>query len=255
MKHIPNPLRPSPHLYEPSSHSSQSCRFFQVWLPSRLPYRANHPIYFGVAKFYLSPRVGHVRLLGRSAETLPLSLPDLWSRADADGKLLPAWARLGPLSASHSLRNSSHRRLPRFFARGRSPKWGGEAVSRLDGRGISRFDRASHSRHALASCTRHDLPDPVPRIAYPLRPFLAILRHAGSDAPLIGGLSPPGRRMRGLLAKVRAPIWCITRGDSNPTCLTDTFASISSGWPRQSFRICPEITLRSLAAGFRPARV
>src|SRR5438552_16694705 len=25
--------------------------------------------------------------------------------------------------------------------------------------------------------------------------------------------------MRGLLAKVRAPIWCITRGDSNPTCL------------------------------------
>jgi len=29
------------------NHSSQSCRFFQVWLPSRLPGRADHPIYFG----------------------------------------------------------------------------------------------------------------------------------------------------------------------------------------------------------------
>ncbi len=36
------------------NHSSQSCRFFQVWPPCRLPYRADHPIYFGLAKFYLS---------------------------------------------------------------------------------------------------------------------------------------------------------------------------------------------------------
>ena len=35
-------------------HSSQSCRFFQVWPPSKLPYQADHPIYFGLAKFYLS---------------------------------------------------------------------------------------------------------------------------------------------------------------------------------------------------------
>src|SRR5690349_20524592 len=39
-------------------------------------------------------------------------LPDLWSRADAAGKLLPAWARLGPLSTSGSSRIRSHRRLP-----------------------------------------------------------------------------------------------------------------------------------------------
>ena len=31
--------------------SSQSRRFFQVWLPSRLPCRADHPIYFGLANF------------------------------------------------------------------------------------------------------------------------------------------------------------------------------------------------------------
>ena len=36
------------------NHSSQSCRFFQVWRPSRLPCQADHPIYFGLAKFYLS---------------------------------------------------------------------------------------------------------------------------------------------------------------------------------------------------------
>jgi len=31
--------------------SSQSRRFFQVWSPSRLPCRADHPIYFGLANF------------------------------------------------------------------------------------------------------------------------------------------------------------------------------------------------------------
>ena len=41
-----------------------------------------------------------VRRSGRDAYVLP----DLWSRADAAGKLLPAWARLGPLSTSGSLR-------------------------------------------------------------------------------------------------------------------------------------------------------
>jgi len=33
------------------NHSSQSCRFFRVWLPSGLPRRADHSIYFGLAKF------------------------------------------------------------------------------------------------------------------------------------------------------------------------------------------------------------
>jgi len=36
------------------NHSSQSCRFFQVWRPRKLPCQADHPIYFGLAKFYLS---------------------------------------------------------------------------------------------------------------------------------------------------------------------------------------------------------
>ncbi len=34
--------------------SSQSRRFFQVWLPVELPRRADHSAYFGLAKFYLS---------------------------------------------------------------------------------------------------------------------------------------------------------------------------------------------------------
>ncbi|MGO9646646.1 MAG: hypothetical protein ACLPOO_01200 [Terriglobales bacterium] len=34
--------------------SSQSGRFFQVWLPFGLPRRADHSAYFGPAKFYLS---------------------------------------------------------------------------------------------------------------------------------------------------------------------------------------------------------
>jgi hypothetical protein len=33
------------------SFSSQRRRFFQVWSPNRLPCRADHPIYFGLANF------------------------------------------------------------------------------------------------------------------------------------------------------------------------------------------------------------
>jgi hypothetical protein len=40
---VPNPNR-----------SSQSCRFFQVRLPSRSPCQADHPIYFGLVNFYLN---------------------------------------------------------------------------------------------------------------------------------------------------------------------------------------------------------
>ena len=40
---IPNPNCPS-----------QSRRFFQVWLPVGLPFRADHSAYFGLAKFYIS---------------------------------------------------------------------------------------------------------------------------------------------------------------------------------------------------------
>ena len=34
--------------------SSQSSRFFQVWLPFGLPCRADHSAYFGLAKFYFA---------------------------------------------------------------------------------------------------------------------------------------------------------------------------------------------------------
>jgi hypothetical protein len=40
---VPNPDCPS-----------QSRRFFQVWLLFRLPRRADHSAYFGLAKFYLN---------------------------------------------------------------------------------------------------------------------------------------------------------------------------------------------------------
>jgi hypothetical protein len=33
------------------NHSSQSCRFFQVWRPGRLPHRSDHPIYFRLVNF------------------------------------------------------------------------------------------------------------------------------------------------------------------------------------------------------------
>jgi hypothetical protein len=36
------------------NHSSQSRRFFQVWLLFGLPHRADHSAYFGLAKVYLS---------------------------------------------------------------------------------------------------------------------------------------------------------------------------------------------------------
>jgi len=36
------------------NYSSQSRRFFQVWLLFGLPRRADHSAYFGLAKFYLS---------------------------------------------------------------------------------------------------------------------------------------------------------------------------------------------------------
>jgi hypothetical protein len=31
--------------------SSQSRRFFRVWMPDKLPYRTNHPAYFGLTNF------------------------------------------------------------------------------------------------------------------------------------------------------------------------------------------------------------
>jgi hypothetical protein len=87
------------------------------------------------------------------------------------GKLLPAWARLGPLSTSSALRLRSHRRFPASRSRGRSPKMGwrsGFPTGRpwdfaLD-RGLLR-DRPRLRDADLADLPRS--PGPVPRIAGP----------------------------------------------------------------------------------------
>jgi hypothetical protein len=114
-----------------------------------------------------------------------------WSRADILGKLLPAWARLGPLSMNVALPLRSHRRLPANRLRGRSPKWGGGAVSRLDGRGISlSIAPRCQPLSQLARFSRS--PGPVPRISRLSLLFMSGMRRVGSNASLVGGLSPRG---------------------------------------------------------------
>ena len=116
-----------------------------------------------------------------------------------------------------SLRSDSHRRMPAIVSRPltqngvaeRFPDWTAVGFRASYTPPIIRLREQPHS------CS---LPDPVPRIACPSRPFLAHLRHAGSDASLVGELSPPGRY--------------ITCGDLNPICLPGPSSRpISSGWP------------------------
>jgi hypothetical protein len=81
----------------------------------------------------------------------PMCFADLWSRADAVGKLLPAWARLGPLSVSCSLRIHSHRRLPAtHFCRGRSPKVG--VAERFPDWTAMGFRACDHQPRAVEPC-------------------------------------------------------------------------------------------------------
>jgi hypothetical protein len=118
-----------------------------------------------------------------------------------------------PRPAQHDphLSTRSHRRLPRFVLAAahpngvakRFPDWtavGFRANCRADW--LSRLRK----RTVIAAVSRtleavSPLPAKkclhflVPRIACPSRPFLAHLRHAGSDALLIGGLSPPGLQL------------------------------------------------------------
>jgi hypothetical protein len=42
------------------NYSSQSGRFFQVWLPVGLPHRADHSAYFGLAKVLFKPTLSAV---------------------------------------------------------------------------------------------------------------------------------------------------------------------------------------------------
>src|SRR5882672_4221023 len=53
--HVPSQplMRPPLSRFPTPADSSQSSRFFQVWKLFELPLRADHPAYFGLAKFYL----------------------------------------------------------------------------------------------------------------------------------------------------------------------------------------------------------
>ena len=90
---------------------------------------------------------------------------DLWSRADAAGKLLPAWARLGPLSMNRSLRIVSHRRLPAtFVVAAAHPRMGwrsGFPTGRPWDFALATIDLALSSHAWLTRAVANDLPDPA----------------------------------------------------------------------------------------------
>ena len=88
---------------------------------------------------------------------------DLWSRADAVGKLLPAWARLGPLSMSGSLRIRSHRRLPATsLSRPLTQDGVAERFPDWTAVGFRACDRGPASRPCMATVrSPRDLPDPA----------------------------------------------------------------------------------------------
>jgi hypothetical protein len=55
------------------NYSSQISRFFQVWMPVKLPLRANHSAYFGLARILLQPTLsaideGHLKCLLQSCQ-------------------------------------------------------------------------------------------------------------------------------------------------------------------------------------------
>jgi len=80
--------------------TSQRRRFFQVWLPRELPHRADHSVY------------SDLRILLRAGRACPkAAYVPIRHRTDSSGNLLPAWARLGPLSVKKQGTGSSHRRL------------------------------------------------------------------------------------------------------------------------------------------------
>jgi hypothetical protein len=150
-------------------------------------------------------------------------------------------------------------REPSFAAA--HPRWGGGAVSRLDGRGISLFGcrlrgRAVHGTHRPQTTSRTLLLEDRAPFAAHSWPALARWVRRTADR---GTLSPRGgehRVSRSALRRLtnRDTRLCVTGGDSNPIRLPGPFEPISSGWPQLPFRVSSGITPRSLAAGSRPAR-
>jgi hypothetical protein len=135
--------------------------------------------------------------------------PILWQ------PLLPAWARLGPLSAGFQGAENRHRRLiaTRFAAIARP-------MGRLGGFPTGRpWVSLSWSPPC---CQRHDppLPGPIPRIPSLWPTVTGRLEARGvRPAPIRGTLSP--RRHRTLAATI------------NPDCLLGVFTPMSFGWPRR----------------------
>jgi hypothetical protein len=179
----------------------------------------------------LSPRGGE------SASSLICRL------ADVAGKLLLAWARLGPLSVNASLRRSSHRRLPAIRIAAAHPRLGwrsGFPTGRPWDFALATA-RACATRHAWHASLTTRSPGPC---------FLGSRAlHRTSSAALArwvrrtadrGTLSPRGgesasfficRAAAGALRQptMQRPICttrfrgCVTCGDSNPTCLMRPF--------------------------------
>jgi len=54
--HVPSQplMRPLLSQFQTPTAPRRVSRFFRVWMLVGLPFRANHPAYFGLAKFYLS---------------------------------------------------------------------------------------------------------------------------------------------------------------------------------------------------------
>jgi hypothetical protein len=148
--------------------------------------------------------------------------------------MLPAWARLGPLSMRAVFQRLSYRRLiAKSLATARpTGRLGGFPTGRpwvFALRSCSR--RPAERSHHMSEDTGLDRSFPDPFLgSHALGDSLPNRSGgAGSDASLVGGLSPRGRE-------------CVTGGDINPTCHWGLLEPISS-----------RVAL-SLAADFRRAR-
>jgi hypothetical protein len=133
------------------------------------------------------------------------------------GKLLPAWARLGPLSTSFALRLCSHRRFPASRSRGRSPKMGWRSGFPTGRPWDFAGDRADppdpHDLRRANRSDRCDLPDPFLG-SRTFRHTSVRLWPVGSDVPRSAELSSAVRPRNAV--KHSSYVTC---GDSNPTCL------------------------------------
>ena len=157
--------------------------------------------------------------------------------------MLPAWARLGPLSMESQVSASPHRRFSsRLFLPRPLTQRGGLAVSRLDGRGF-RFDKTQ----GLAV-----FPEPIPRIpeASHVRYRTTHLRWARPDV-CRGTLSP--RFVRSLAATLaRIAYWTFLR-----PLVSGSLGGVQALPAVAGRRLppCPRFLLRTVFALWKPDSV